>query len=185
MTQEDHGPESIHPGRRNATQRRNRHEESSQCLLEPLLRLEHESWHRRSAHPFRAGLATTSWQLAQAHSLFGKYHSLQHDDILVVMALTNKPRANLGWALAALTLQRECNHHPDAQSSIGCVKVTDISFSAHAPQERRELLAALVDSAHQAVQEKWQLSTIELSEAVMKQHATWLKHRKLMVPEQN
>jgi len=181
VTQEDYGiRNSGTQWGRGSTPQRSQARTPNPGLLDPLLRLKHESWHKRSAHPFRAGLATTSWQLAQAHSLSGKRFASLHDDTLVVMALTNKPGAHLGWALAALTLQRKPGFSSEQGKTDGLVTVTDISFSATAPQERRELLTALVDAAREAAGEAWQVCEIELSDAVMAQHAKWLDQVKIV-----
>lgn len=177
MTQEHHafGDASIRWGRSTSLPR-SADRTATPGLLEPLLKLKHESWHKRTPHPFRAGLATTSWQLAQAHSLTGKRFVPQHDDTLVVMALTGKPGANIGWALAALTLQRDPRTPEDASHHAGFVTVTDVSFSAAAPQEHRELFSALLDTARQAAVEAWQVVDIKLGDAVQEQHVRWLDH---------
>lgn len=136
---------------------------ANSALLEPWLRLKNEIWHNQTTNPFRAGLATTSWQLAQAHSLSGRRNNERPDDALVIMALANIPMRNLGWALATLTLIREAKHPIAGFNSVNNAKVTDIAFSATDPLQRSELLAALIKAAQQAASDVWQLHDIDLA----------------------
>jgi len=155
----------------------------AQLPPEPLLKLGYEQWHNRGTHPFRTGLAKTTWQLAQASSLSGKHSLGGRDDILVALALPLRPQYHQGWALAALFMQRI------RVVEVECIKdtaiLTEMSFSTNVPHEREQILSVLLDLAQHAVFDIWHVQKLGVNDALLKKHAHWLQGRDLNFPSRN